>query len=644
MANPYFSPLRRALEAMLQERAPAAQWLGTLRNARGVKEAEIADSGLHNFLNSRGNTPITRNDIFDHLDDEGVDLDEVLLGGPPNARVSNVGESSREYDYPDRNAALRQLEEDHSDSITEQASNATYEAEDERYHEHERPNWEIWNHHPFHEGPQEPTDIIHPHPDQGELFDGMPASAPHIAPNVRHEDARYYIVDPNRKYHFVTDPSTGVMRRANNPVYERGALPEDFESDAGPFDSEEEAQTVMEELRDRHRDNYMEGIYATDTYHRAYRDAVNSHANRYLDDYDFPHEDNADEHGPQYQQFSVPGGKDYGELVIRHDDVGVDNDRGYPSHFAGIDNIGENALAHVRFKTRTDADGKPILVIEEVQSDLHQRGREGGYRSDGREQTRLNMEKLAAFNAMRDVQEHFAEYARQQPDLARSLLPSNEQRYFDELPYQMMAAKQLIHHPSTPEGIRAEMQTAHARVVKAVAAHNEADTAYHVAKSGMPNAPLKNNLWAETAMRRMIRYAADHGFDRLAWMPGSVKNGTINHNGQAHGGEFYDQILPNIVNKMVKKHGGRTRRLDVSIQTPIGNTSTISAHAIDITPALADEMSKGVSIYSGIDPTKAKTTREALAAMLQAGGYSALLGSIATALERHDRERRVTQR
>jgi hypothetical protein len=41
-----------------------------------------------------------------------------------------------------------------------------------------------------------------------------------------------------------------------------------------------------------------------------------------------------------------------------------------------------NVLAHLRFNERTDADGKRVMFIEEIQSDWHQAGREKGYKSD----------------------------------------------------------------------------------------------------------------------------------------------------------------------------------------------------------------------------------------------------------------------
>ena len=38
-----------------------------------------------------------------------------------------------------------------------------------------------------------------------------------------------------------------------------------------------------------------------------------------------------------------------------------------------------NILAHVRFNERTDADGKRVLFIEELQSDWAQKGRKEGF-------------------------------------------------------------------------------------------------------------------------------------------------------------------------------------------------------------------------------------------------------------------------
>ncbi len=75
-----------------------------------------------------------------------------------------------------------------------------------------------------------------------------------------------------------------------------------------------------------------------------------------------------------YHDYTLPGGHDYRELLLRPT-------RGIPvlnryrgRHFKDFSNI----IAHVRFNTRFDEDGNKVLFIEEVQSDWHQEGKKKG--------------------------------------------------------------------------------------------------------------------------------------------------------------------------------------------------------------------------------------------------------------------------
>jgi hypothetical protein len=43
-----------------------------------------------------------------------------------------------------------------------------------------------------------------------------------------------------------------------------------------------------------------------------------------------------------------------------------------------------------------------------------------------------------------------------------------------------------------------------------------------LAQIGVPDAPFKQS-WALLAMKRMVRYAAENGFDRIAWTPGAAQ-------------------------------------------------------------------------------------------------------------------------
>lgn len=180
----------------------------------------------------------------------------------------------------------------------------------------------------------------------------------------------------------------------------------------------------------------------------------------------------------KFQQYVLPGGKSYRELLITlPDDFGAKpNADGYIPASAMTDaqfrsgHFGEpNILAHVRFNERTDADGKRVLFVEEVQSDWHQKGRKEGY-------------KGGRFGVLETVNEN------------------RVVQYFDSKANAEARAAELSEQLEAlgfgPNG---------AEVVDPLAA--------------VPNAPFKTT-WPLTAMKRVIRYAAENGFDRVAWTTG----------------------------------------------------------------------------------------------------------------------------
>lgn len=128
-----------------------------------------------------------------------------------------------------------------------------------------------------------------------------------------------------------------------------------------------------------------------------------------------------------------------------------------------------NILAHVRYNERTDAKGKRVLFVEEVQSDWHQAGRKGGYG------------KQTSFVITNDEGHLVGNY------------PTMEEAE-DALP-GMQAAKpeETLDIVETDEFIE-----------------------------GVPDAPFKTT-WPLLAMKRMIRHAAENGFDSIAWTTGEMQ-------------------------------------------------------------------------------------------------------------------------
>lgn len=144
-----------------------------------------------------------------------------------------------------------------------------------------------------------------------------------------------------------------------------------------------------------------------------------------------------------------------------------------PSNFIGQHWDDPNVLAHMRVQDRTGPNGEKILHVEEIQSDWHQKGRKGGYANEpAYREARQKADEVAraagyqdAFHAAEGWKGHGMESAKEASDL------------LDE-----------------------------ASKFKSV--------------NSVPDAPFKKN-WHELAMKRLLNYAADNGYDSIAITPGA---------------------------------------------------------------------------------------------------------------------------
>lgn len=198
--------------------------------------------------------------------------------------------------------------------------------------------------------------------------------------------------------------------------------------------------------------------------------------------------------GTKYHSYQTPGGKNYRELLLtlpkRMPDIAALNEREsklraeikgatderYHEIMEEIGKIAEernrkadasknfrdghydepNVVSHVRFNDRTSPAGEKILHIEEIQSDWHQKGRKKGY---GTPPVETNTNEHAKSHPWRVGERLFAD-------------KSNAEKFAQE------------------EG-----------------------------RDRVPDAPFKTT-WPELAFKRMIRYAADNGYDKITWTTG----------------------------------------------------------------------------------------------------------------------------
>lgn len=192
----------------------------------------------------------------------------------------------------------------------------------------------------------------------------------------------------------------------------------------------------------------------------------------------------------------------FGELTAERNKL-IKNENSYKSSHWDEPNI----LAHVRMNDR-NIDGKKSLHLEEIQSDWHQQGRDKGYKGS---------DDLNKFNELDKAAE-----------LARTELSFEAERTAKEA-IGSSYAKFLQSNPSQAERTAAQAKIAEVRKNdKAYLAAS--DKVQQVTRerdsynpsSKLPDAPFKKT-WHELALKRMIREAAEKGYDRLSWTPGEAQ-------------------------------------------------------------------------------------------------------------------------
>jgi hypothetical protein len=100
IAPPFHSAVERAVAEARTPQAPAAQWLGTLRNAPGVKPEELEHLGLEDFLKGQQG-PVTKQALAEHIAANKVDLRETMKGSDPTAGNSLAQDIARSYVHPE---------------------------------------------------------------------------------------------------------------------------------------------------------------------------------------------------------------------------------------------------------------------------------------------------------------------------------------------------------------------------------------------------------------------------------------------------------------------------------------------------------------------------------------------------------------
>jgi len=161
---------------------------------------------------------------------------------------------------------------------------------------------------------------------------------------------------------------------------------------------------------------------------------------------------------------------DYKEMTFALPNIDAD--------FTGGHYKDKNIFAHARFNTR-DIDGKKTLFIEELQSDWVHKGKDAGFKDDNKYQE-LRKEQQRLFEVQINIGKDIKEQG-----------------------FDGTAEQQKIY-------------------MDAANASKEIQNELNATSDAVPDLPFKKN-WQDIVLKRMIRYAAENGFDAIAMTGGNIQ-------------------------------------------------------------------------------------------------------------------------
>jgi GGDEF domain-containing protein len=282
------------------------------------------------------------------------------------------------------------------------------------------------------------------------------------------------------------------------------------------------------------------------------------------------------------KEYRVHGNSEhYDELLAQQKKIRDENKNFTSQHFNE-----KNILVHIRFNERTDANGKKVLFIEEIQSDWGQKGKKEGFVTDGKLPTDWTVHQTG-------------------PDGSWYVLDKSN----TQVGIYGRTREEAIATALNPKGYT----------------------------GGVSNAPFVTDTksWTTLALKRMIIYAAENGYDKIAWTTGeqqvdrynlahqlqkitAIKRGDtfqilgIGTDGQSHNfGDHTVAELPNVVGKELAE---KIANQEMPNEVYAGNDLKIGGEGMkgyydQIVPQVANEILKKVG-GGKVEPVGINTRHE----------------------------------
>lgn len=466
----FYSPLHRAISSHPQGRAPASDWKDIIDSLPGVKKAEVDWIDVKGWLDAQPGV-VTREALAQYIADNGIKIVERTLA--PDVQTSDYRHSFGEYVSPDIDfllerasdymdeAAQSLIDEGDPDPSDAEIADRAYEIAAEQY---------------------EPTEIEVIFSDSND-----------IAPDV----SGYYDTDSDQVF-----------------------------IDGEVFDGLDEAISALDE--------------------------------RAREDFGSTGEGGVEADGEvKFYGYTEPGGENYREILLTVPDLDAsgpnrDTDAEPYVYDNGAHFEEANIVVHARISDRTDAEGRRILFVEEIQSDLAsdwRKANEPEAVSAEREQIMRRLQEMAdnretdsIYNEIVPLVTDFFSENSDASQTVRSLLDAADERYQSEQEIRrlvslvfladgagqigrraVIAARAAIRQSGVPDALYEKMKALAVERNQIIDRMGVIGQKPPSVPDGTPITPFMGESAYALMVKRLMRMAAEEGYDGIAWTPGNIQ-------------------------------------------------------------------------------------------------------------------------
>jgi hypothetical protein len=225
----------------------------------------------------------------------------------------------------------------------------------------------------------------------------------------------------------------------------------------------------------------------------------------------------------EYHQYVLEGGRDYRELLIKARQESISNQPGaqYQSNH-WVDH--PNVMAHARFQTFEQDNGQRVLLVEEIQSDWRVDTLGEGLSAHYHQDYLAALDELNALaNNLNKAEQDFTDNKARVDEIGAmpniKALHEGDIDTADLSPDELALSReygarvdQLLSLLSKVDDLKYSMSRA-----EDAKSHAQRMTEAHAR-----DFPLGKDWYAMVA-KRLVRYAAENGFDAISWSPASVQ-------------------------------------------------------------------------------------------------------------------------